>query len=508
MIAPWVLHRHRKLWRDPDAFDPSRFLPDAPPPPRFAYLPFGAGPRVCVGAQFALAEATLVLAQLMRAFHIAREDAAPVLPVAIVTTQPDHAPMFRLRPRARRDRGLNANRQAAHTRHPRPEGPTCPTTTRSTTSAASTTSSPKSAATSTPTRNSAWRNTAPRNCVAKKLAEWGIEVHRGVGGTGVVGVLRNGDGPQAIGLRADMDALPIEEETNLPYSSRNPGRMHACGHDGHTTMLLGAARYLAETRNFNGTVQFHLPARRGRHRRRARDAEGRVVRTLPLRRDLRHAQPAGHAGRPVRHRPRRRRWPAARSSTSPSPARARTARGRRRASIPRWSPATSAPRCNRSSRATCPPQDNAVLSVTRMLAGERLNVIPQTATLGGTVRAMRRETMTMVEASMQPRRQRHRRGASAPTRQLDFRTDLRAAGQPRRPHRGDRRRRGRHWWARRMSTATSRRPWRRRISASCWRRCPAPTSTSATARTARRCTTRTTISTTRRSPMAQRYSQD
>ena len=91
--------------------------------------------------------------------------------------------------------------------------------------------------------------------VARKLEAWGIEVHRGVGGTGVVGVLRNGDGP-AIGLRADMDALPMEEQTNLPYSSRNPGRMHACGHDGHTTMLLGAARYLAETRNFNGTVNF------------------------------------------------------------------------------------------------------------------------------------------------------------------------------------------------------------------------------------------------------------
>jgi cytochrome P450 len=99
MIAPWVLHRHRRLWRDPDAFDPSRFLPDATPPSRFTYLPFGAGPRVCVGAQFALAEATLALAALARAFHIVRDDSAPVLPVAIVTTQPDHAPMFRLQPR-------------------------------------------------------------------------------------------------------------------------------------------------------------------------------------------------------------------------------------------------------------------------------------------------------------------------------------------------------------------------------------------------------------------------
>ena len=99
MIAPWVLHRHQRLWRDPDAFDPSRFLPDAPPIPRFAYLPFGAGPRVCVGAQFALAEATLVLAMLIRDFEVTLDDPAPVMPVAIVTTQPDHPPTFRLRTR-------------------------------------------------------------------------------------------------------------------------------------------------------------------------------------------------------------------------------------------------------------------------------------------------------------------------------------------------------------------------------------------------------------------------
>ncbi len=99
MIAPWVLHRHRRLWRDPDAFDPARFLPDAPPPPRFAYMPFGAGPRVCVGAQFALTEATLVLAKLMQSFTVALDEPGPVLPVAIVTTQPDHPPRFRIHPR-------------------------------------------------------------------------------------------------------------------------------------------------------------------------------------------------------------------------------------------------------------------------------------------------------------------------------------------------------------------------------------------------------------------------
>ena len=95
MIAPWVLGRHRRFWHDPDTFDPSRFLPDAPPPPRFAYMPFGAGPRICVGAQFALTEATLVLATLMRAFNVSLLEPPP-MPVAIVTTQPDHPPMFRL----------------------------------------------------------------------------------------------------------------------------------------------------------------------------------------------------------------------------------------------------------------------------------------------------------------------------------------------------------------------------------------------------------------------------
>jgi hippurate hydrolase len=93
--------------------------------------------------------------------------------------------------------------------------------------------------------------------VAERLRSFGLEVHRGLAGTGVVGTLvgRLGDGP-AIGLRADMDALPMDEQTNLPYASRHPGRMHACGHDGHTTMLLAAARYLAETRNFRGRVHF------------------------------------------------------------------------------------------------------------------------------------------------------------------------------------------------------------------------------------------------------------
>ena len=91
--------------------------------------------------------------------------------------------------------------------------------------------------------------------VASLLESWGFDVVRGVGKTGIVGTLKVGHGKKVIGIRADMDALPIEEETNLDYSSKNKGVMHACGHDGHTTILLTAARYLAETKNFDGTVR-------------------------------------------------------------------------------------------------------------------------------------------------------------------------------------------------------------------------------------------------------------
>ncbi|GHE03305.1 amidohydrolase [Defluviimonas sp. 20V17] len=111
--------------------------------------------------------------------------------------------------------------------------------------------------------------------VAQMLEGWGIEVTRGIGKTGVVGVLK-GDRPgRTIGLRADMDALPIHEQTNLPYASKNPGIMHACGHDSHTTMLLGAARYLAETRDFAGTAVFIFqPAEEGLGGARAMIADG------------------------------------------------------------------------------------------------------------------------------------------------------------------------------------------------------------------------------------------
>jgi len=99
LVAPWLLHRHEKLWRDPNAFMPSRFMAPAPPPDRFAYLPFGVGARVCIGAHFALVEATLALAKIIGAFRVTLIDKAPVMPVGVVTTQPDRSPMFAITPR-------------------------------------------------------------------------------------------------------------------------------------------------------------------------------------------------------------------------------------------------------------------------------------------------------------------------------------------------------------------------------------------------------------------------
>ena len=99
-----------------------------------------------------------------------------------------------------------------------------------------------------------FKELATAELVALRLGEWGYEVTRNIGGHGVVGRLRHGEGTRSVSLRADMDALPILEENSSAHASKNAGVMHACGHDGHTTMLLGAARQLAKTRNFSGTI--------------------------------------------------------------------------------------------------------------------------------------------------------------------------------------------------------------------------------------------------------------
>ena len=102
----------------------------------------------------------------------------------------------------------------------------------------------------------AFEETATSAFVADKLRSFGLDVHTGLAGTGVVGVLRNGHASTAIGLRADLDALHIHEASGVPHASTVPGKMHACGHDGHTSMLLGAAQAMAQRRNFDGTAHF------------------------------------------------------------------------------------------------------------------------------------------------------------------------------------------------------------------------------------------------------------
>jgi amidohydrolase len=109
-----------------------------------------------------------------------------------------------------------------------------------------------------------FQETRTSDVIAKALESWGLEVHRGLGKTGVVGVIRNGSGPRAIGLRADIDALPMTEHNRFAHASKHPGKMHACGHDGHTAMLLAAAKHLSANRRFDGTVVFIFqPAEEG-----------------------------------------------------------------------------------------------------------------------------------------------------------------------------------------------------------------------------------------------------
>jgi amidohydrolase len=236
--------------------------------------------------------------------------------------------------------------------------------------------------------------------VAQKLEQWGIEVHRGVGGTGVVGVLRSGNGQATIGLRADMDALPIEEANDFAYRSRNAGKMHACGHDGHTTMLLGAARFLAETRNFNGTVNFIF-----------QPGEEGIGGALAMLNDGLFQRFPCNAVYGMHNRPG---MPVGKYGITPGTAMAggaffditvtgRGAHGARpEAGI---DPVLAACHIGTALQSivarNVSPTDTAVLSVTRILAGEAYNVIPQTATLSGTVRTMKRETMTLLEEAMQ-----------------------------------------------------------------------------------------------------------
>jgi hippurate hydrolase len=235
--------------------------------------------------------------------------------------------------------------------------------------------------------------------VAAKLVEFGCEVYRGIGKTGVVGRLRVGNSLRSVGLRADMDALPIQETNDFDHRSRYDGRMHACGHDGHTTMLLGAARYLAETRNFDGTVNFIFqPAEEGlggaaamvdermfdrfpcdaifgMHNTPGLAVGKFTIRTGPMMAgggffDITVLGRGAHGARPE-------------SGVDPVIAASHIA-------------AALQTIVSRNVR----PVDTAVVSVTRFHAGDAYNVIPERAVIGGTVRAFENDTFTLIEQNM------------------------------------------------------------------------------------------------------------
>jgi len=232
--------------------------------------------------------------------------------------------------------------------------------------------------------------------VAKKLKEWGLEVTTGIGKTGVVGTIRVGNNPRAIGLRADMDALPMDEHNTFDHRSQHAGRMHACGHDGHTTMLLGAAKYLSATRNFDGTVHLIFqPAEEGRGGALAMVEDG-LFEKFPC------EQIFGMHNRP--------KLDVGKFAIRPGPQMAggglfdihitgKGAHGARPESgIDPVIIATQIISALQSvvSRNVA-PLDSAVISVTQMHAGDAYNVIPQEAVLRGTLRAFRKETMALIK---------------------------------------------------------------------------------------------------------------
>ena len=235
--------------------------------------------------------------------------------------------------------------------------------------------------------------------VAAQLESWGIEVHRGVGKTGVVGVLRSGNGQGRIGLRADMDALPILEANDLPYKSGTPGVMHACGHDGHTTMLLGAARYLAETRDFNGTVHFIF-----------QPGEEGIGGALAMLEDGLFERFPCDAVYGMHNRPN---MAVGQYAICPGPAMAGGAffdihiegRGSHGAH-PEHSidPALTACHIGTALQSVVsrnlPASETAVVSVTKVVAGDAYNVVPQSAVMAGTARAFNMDVMARIEERM------------------------------------------------------------------------------------------------------------
>jgi hippurate hydrolase len=235
--------------------------------------------------------------------------------------------------------------------------------------------------------------------VAEKLGGFGIEVHRGVGKTGVVGVLRVGNSHRSIGLRADMDALPILEANRFDHRSRHDGRMHACGHDGHTTMLLGAAQYLAETRGFDGTINFIFqPAEEGLGGADAMIKDGLFERFPCDAVFGMHNRP----GLPVGKFSIRTGAMMAGGAYFDVAITGKGAHGARPESG--IDPVLVAAHVTTALQSivarNVKPTDTAVVSVTQIHGGDAYNVIPQQAVLRGTARAFGRETLSMIEQNI------------------------------------------------------------------------------------------------------------
>ncbi|MDE2428112.1 MAG: amidohydrolase [Burkholderiales bacterium] len=235
--------------------------------------------------------------------------------------------------------------------------------------------------------------------VAQKLQEWGIPVVRGLGGTGVVGIIKHGDSPRAIGLRADMDALPMQEINTFAHTSQHAGKMHACGHDGHTAMLLGAAHYLSQHRDFDGTVYvIFQPAEEGGGGARRMIEDG-LFEKYPM-----EAVFGMHN------------WPGVAVGTfgvTAGPMMASSnefevivkGKGAHAAQPHKGiDPIIAAIQIAQSWQTivsrNANPLESAVLSVTQIHSGSATNVIPDDATLIGTVRTFSTEMLDMVERRM------------------------------------------------------------------------------------------------------------
>ncbi len=235
--------------------------------------------------------------------------------------------------------------------------------------------------------------------VARQLGEWGIPVTRGLGGTGLVGTIRAGASPRSIGLRADMDALPMHEHNEFGHRSRHAGKMHACGHDGHVAMLLAAARHLAHVRNFDGTVQLIFqPAEEGGAGAQRMIDDGLFERFPCDAVFAMHNWPGLKVGQFAVS-------PGAVMAGSSEFTITITGKGGH-AAMPSScvDPVLVATHLVQALQSIITrdkrPQDTAVISVTQIHAGEANNVIPNSATISGTVRTFSARALDLIESRM------------------------------------------------------------------------------------------------------------